>query len=36
MSARTAIGYDRGVNESAYWILATATMATLYLGGEPT
>ena len=34
------IAYARGVNESAYWILAIATMATLlvvmHFGGEPT
>jgi len=34
------IAYDRGVNESAYWILAIATMATLLvvrqLAGGPT
>jgi predicted small integral membrane protein len=34
------IAYARGVNESAYWTLAVATMATLlvvmHFGGEPT
>lgn len=38
ISAELFVAYDRGVNESAYWILATAvlaTMAVLEIAGTP-